>query len=145
MSGEYDARRHRAVLAVEAVALLEVEPGLRVDAAAALVGIASKSVYDAWRAVHPGEPPRGRQITEHMREAQRLPFETLCGVMLDHVPARGAALARDIFSDTRRAYGTVGERRLWRALARLVARGDADRRGILRTGATYIRRREAIS
>jgi hypothetical protein len=74
-----------------------------------------------------------------MRAAQAAPFATLCDVMFDHVPARGSAPAAELFDATRRDYGTVGERRLWRALRRLIDTQRVQRIGVLYLGCTYRR------
>lgn len=139
MTSNYNRGRHVRVLAREAVAIVETDPQLAVRDVAALVGVSPVQIYLSWRAAHPGRAPRGRRITDAMREAQAAPFALLCDVMLDNIPRRYIATAAEIFAATRRDYGSVHERRLWRALGRLVATGRVCRLGPVRSGAPYRR------
>lgn len=140
---------HLRALASEAVALLEVESRLPARAAAALVGLPKWRVYDRWQRTHPGEYRRGkRHITPEMRRTQSEPFAMLCEVMPDCIPSRGGMSSTEVFAATRAEYGNpaargggaeAGNRRLWRALLRLVETGRVERRGELRQGSTYRR------
>lgn len=133
MSGSYELRlAHIRALGDAAVGMLLADPTLSARGAAAAVGISESSVYTAWRRTYPDRPPRGRgRITAQMRALQTEPFRTLCDVMLDHVPSRDSAGAGEIFAAVRRDYGEVGERRLFRALRRLLDTKQIERVGAI--------------
>jgi hypothetical protein len=137
---------HIRALAVTAVQMLETDPTLSVHGVAANLGIPHSAVYTAWRRINPDHPPRGKgRISPQMRKAAALPFATLCDVMLDHVPRKPAA-ANEIFTATLRDYGDCCERRLFRALRRLIDTGRVERVGeIYTTESTYRRRTTTMS
>ena len=121
-----------------AVRLLESTQAGTVAEVAALVRVGETSVYRAWRAAHPGRQPRGRRVSDAMLEAAIEPFAALCDVMAERLTDR-PQLAAQIFAVTCAIHGDVGERRLWRALQRLIDTGRAQRHGRRHSGATYTR------
>ena len=135
MSGQpsinVSARAHLAVVLLETTQVTVAD-------VAALVRVSECQVYRAWRAAHPDRPPRGRRITEAMRAAKIEPFAALCDVMAEQLTDRPQRAAQ-IFAATRVMHGDVGERRIWRALRRLVDTGRVARHGMRCTGATYTR------
>lgn len=132
---------HIRALAVTAVQMLETDLTLNVIDAAAAVGVCASSVYTAWRRAHPDRPPRGHGVTPQMHKAAALPFATLCDVMLRHVPARGEASAREIFEAVLQDK-EAGERRLWRALRRLLDTKKIERVGDRFTAESAYRRKD---
>jgi len=139
MSGQ--PRLNIAARAHLAVVLLETTPAT-VAEVAALVRVSESKVYRSWYAAHPGRPPRGRRITDAMRAAQIEPFAALCDVMAAQLTDRSQRAAQ-IFAATRELHGAVCERRLWRALRRLVDTGRVARHGMRCTGAAYTRIRNS--
>lgn len=114
-----------------AVVALEQEPELTVVRAAKRTGLRHTEVGAAWRAAH---GPRPRRIPAAAREAQIEPFAALCDEMAAALTER-PQLARQLFA----RFADVHERRLWRALHRLVATGRARRHGVRCAGSTYAR------
>lgn len=148
MTGAYrHDRAHIRALAVTAVQMLETDPTLSVHGVAANLGIPHSAVYTAWRRINPDHPPRGKgRISPQMRKAAALPFATLCDVMLDHVPGGEPSGAVEIFAATLRDYGDCCERRLFRALRRLIDTGRVERVGeMYTTESTYRRRTTTMS
>lgn len=133
---------HVRALAVTAVQMLEADLTLSVRATAASLGIPHSAVYTAWRRRFPGRPPRGKG---RGKKPAALPFATLCDVVLRHVPVRGEATAGQIFEAVRNDYGELpgkdgGERRLFRALRRLLDTGRVERVGKIFTAESGYRR-----
>lgn len=143
MSGNIDRNRHIRALAHAAADMLAADPALRVADAAKLVGVGESTIRLAWHAAYPGHPRRPVHRSSAFREARAAAFAVLYDVMLDHVPSRVAMPAAEIFAAMRDDYGSVGERRLWRALRRLVDTGQVARHGMRCTGATYTRSRNS--
>lgn len=143
MTGPYrHDRAHIRALAVTAVQMLETDPTLSVHGVAANLGIPHSAVYTAWRRINPDHPPRGKgRISPQMRKAAALPFATLCDVMFDHVPGDEPTGAVEIFAATLRDYGACCERRLFRALRRLIDTGRVERVGEIYTAESMYRRR----
>lgn len=113
--------------AEEAVRMLTADSILGVAGAARDVGVCESTVRRYWNRVHDGPPRRGKES-----------LLALCAVMRDHV-CRHEQTAAEIFAAVRDDYGTCCERRLWRALSRLLAGGVVVRRGVLRRGCVYLR------
>lgn len=114
-----------------AVAALVLEPDLTVARAARRTGLSHTEVGAAWRAAH---GPRPRRIPAAATEARIEPFAQLCDEMAATLTER-PRLARVVFA----RFADVHERRLWRALYRLVAGGRAQRHGTRCAGSTYTR------
>ncbi len=146
MTGPYHPNRsHIRALAITAVGMLEADRALSVRGIAATLGIPHSAVYTAWRKINPGRPPRGKgRISPQMLKAAALPFATLCDVMLDHVPTGEPAPAPEIFAAVRSDYGECCERRLFRALRRLIDTGRVERVGENPTS-TYRRKDRTMS
>lgn len=114
-----------------AVAALVLEPDLTVARAARRTGLSHTEVGAAWRAAH---GPRPRRFPAAATEARIEPFAQLCDEMAAALTERPQT-ARQLFA----RFAEVHERRLWRALHRLVASGKALRHGTRCAGSTYTR------
>lgn len=114
-----------------AVAALVLEPDLTVARAARRTGLRYTEVGAAWRAAY---GPRPRRIPDAARAAHIEPFAALCDEMAEALTGR-PQLARVVFA----RFPSVGERRLWRALRRLIESGRARRVGVRCAGSTYTR------
>jgi hypothetical protein len=138
MSGQFILHWHVHHLALCAAVMLDADPALSVTDAAKLVGIGETTVRVAWRSMSPGHPRRPCFRSAAFIAAKGKPFALLCDVMLEHV-SRHQRMAGEIFDAVLADYGSCNERRLWRALARLIETGRVTRHGNPRAGATYTR------
>lgn len=111
-----------------AVQILERDPTESVASAAEEVGVSASTVLKYWRRPHVATP-RGRR--------QR-PMAILCSVVLEHV-GRVERTFGEIWDAVRQDYGEIGERRMHRALRRLVDSGLVVRHPRTGLPATYTR------
>lgn len=116
-----------------AVYALELEPELTMIRASRRTGIGRDAISAAWRAKH-GAVRYPFRPADSRAEAVIEPFAALCDALAEALTERpqsaGILFAR---------FPEVNERRLWRALKRLIDTGRAVRHGALHQGAKYAR------
>lgn len=132
-------RRHRAALAAVAIRLLRDLPQLTVRQVAIEVGVTEGTVKYYWRQRNPGVMLRGsgRNVTARMRERQIEPFAEFCDVM--HDALIGEMTSGELFAATIAQWGEVSNRRLYRAIQRLMATKRVVRSGDVNVMPVYRR------
>lgn len=126
MTASLPRRRSRsASLARLGVRLLVDVPKMTVPEAARVVGVSRDTIHKYWRLAYPGTTPGRLRNIHNQRSGTIEPFAELCDTMVDSLT--GTMSAGEWFEATRKEYGTVGERRLYRGVRRLVETGRVRR------------------